>query len=199
MNTYYNNVANDNVDVDWVQETEEYFEMKVESQGQTDLFDVKWVTSRGTSRRLIISPGQTRTKEGCMVMLFEDSPEAKEIVIDFVTWNPKCAKSGNLERKYGTRRMLLGALLCVIELVKEKGMNHLSEFVLADEATYSCPPLSKTVFSFVSDIFVIGETYYARHLKMQPVLGSVTRSKKLKCCRKCHDTIATLAYLLPFL
>lgn len=150
------------------------YELIVLSNNQKqDIFDLELVNNDGYIT-VTVGP-RIKTASGCMVMTFEASDNSiTEIVIQSITWNEKCTKTGSLEKKYGTRRMLLGSLLFVKNLVQNV-YPHLNCFVLQDEATFACPPLSKSVQTFVTDILLLGETYYSRHLKMKPMLGIVRK------------------------
>lgn len=153
-----------------------WFVLKVQSRGKEDVFDIELNNEGMEYNSLVIAPGKIipRTVAGCMVMNFY-SFGSKTVVIQSLTWGANCTKVGTLEKKYGTRRMLVGALLCARRMLRNE-FPHLDNFELQDEAGFPCPPYSRSVKTFATDVFLLGQPYYARHVNMQPISDSVKRS-----------------------
>lgn len=81
----------------------------------------------------------------CMIFSFSPKRTSKEdesIIIQTVNYNNKCTKPGTkeLHPRDGTRKMIIGALQAMIQVAKKK-YPHLKEFVLADQAVYTCNSL----------------------------------------------------------
>ena len=139
------------------------------------LFDMM-VSETSRQLTLVIAPHiRNGSYNGCVVIdMFQGD---KEAVVQALKHDSKCAKNMTLEKKYGTRRMLLGAMHCAMHIAAKK-MPHINKFVLQDEASYNCPPLSHGVKTMATDVLLIGEPYYARHLNMKPADGRVKEAIK---------------------
>lgn len=129
-----------------------------------------------TSRYFVISPGkvQHRAALGCVVLAFSTDPAEDSVMVQTVIHDPACTPAGQLPlaRKTGTRAMLLGALHAMRALAREE-YPHLLRVELSDESTFPCPPLSRAVHTFATDVLLQGTTYYQRHLGMAPARGIV--------------------------
>ena len=144
----------------------EYYEMHVKAKhGDTRIehvFDVRIDTDE-LAAMFIVAP---RVAGGCMMI--ELPKQGTQCNIFSILADSRCSKSNTLQRKYGTRMMLLGSIHCVVKLASKKFPN-INELVLSDEASYPCPPLVKTIKTFVTDLLIKDDMYYARHLNMKPV------------------------------
>ena len=107
-------------------------------------------------------PGE---KRGCVVLEFDPMGQDTMVNIANIVHDCRCSRKGTkpLEKKYGTRLMVLGALNAMIFL-SETRWPSLTTFHLQDESTYSCPPLEKAVRTFATDLFIQDTMYYERHL-----------------------------------
>lgn len=115
----------------------------------------------------MVAPRALRGK-GCVLMLFDPDPadEDPAVVIEAVNYDARCTADDtpDLVRKYGTRSMVLGAMHAVMRRAA-RAYPHLSEFQLADEASYPCAQLPPhRVKTYATDLLLFDRTYYERHL-----------------------------------
>lgn len=104
-------------------------------------------------------------------MVFDPSPKGDPaVVISAVAHDAKCSASGTppLERKYGTRAMMLGTVHATMFLARSR-WPHLRRFELSDESTFACDAVSQKVRTFAVDLLLRDDTYYERHLNARPV------------------------------
>lgn len=105
-------------------------------------------------------------------MLFDPSRGGDPIVnIIAVLHDARCSAPGTplLERKRGTRAMMLGACHALMAVARQKGWIHLTTFHITDESTFSCPPISNKVRTYGADVLLQDRTYYERHLNALPL------------------------------
>ena len=115
--------------------------------------------------------------KGCVVM--EWGMDDDRVNIANIVHNESCSARNvaPMEKKYGTRAMMLGSTHAMILIAKER-FPHLNSFVLQDEATYKCLPLEIKNRTFASDLLLRDDTYYERHLNMEPVLQRIKDAKQ---------------------
>ena len=143
------------------------YEISVRADPQKSTIDFD-MQLRQTSRELtlIIAPKvRNGSYNGCVVVYMHRRD--KQAVVQTLKHDSKCAKNMTLERKYGTRLMILGALHVAIHFGAER-MPHVKTFVLSDESSFECSPLSNKLKTIVTDVLLLDDTYYARHLNMKP-------------------------------
>ena len=128
-------------------------------------FDVQLQRTNRNLKVVIAPQVRNGSYNGCIVI--EMHRKDKAAIIQTLKHDAKCSKNMTLEKKYGTRPMLLGALHCAKEFAAQY-MPHVNKFMLADESSYNCPPLSSNVKTIATDVLLLKETYYARHLNMKP-------------------------------
>lgn len=110
-------------------------------------------------------------RRGCVVMCFNPTRGQSTVVdINAIAHDEKCSAKGTppLEKKYGTRAMMLGAVHCMMFLASSR-WPHLQSFSLTDESTFFCQPAFKKVKTFAPDLLLRDKTYYQRHLNMDIV------------------------------
>lgn len=109
---------------------------------------------------------------GCVSISFDPTSGSNDTtaVIQDVRYNSRCADEG-LPRKYGTRAMMLG-ILNVFKDVAHTEYQHIRTIEINDEATYPCPSFSVKddgkIRTFATDLLLRGETYYERHMGVEP-------------------------------
>jgi len=115
--------------------------------------------------------------------------DSNQIIVARIVHNPKCSLPGtpDLEKKYGTRAMILGALHCV-KMLAETRWRYLTRFALQDESTYKCPPLDMKVMTSASDLFLQDNTYYERHLNMR-LQNRRASDAKTRALEKIHGPV----------
>ena len=153
----------------------ENFELTVSDNIASIVFDVQVKTMSDEISIALAPHVRNGSFNGCIVInMYRDD---KEAVISIFIHNTKCAKNMTMEKKYGTRRMLLGACLFVRDLASRR-MPTVNKFVLTDEASYPCPPLSMAIKTFATSVLLYGKTYYEKHLNMKPVTHRVRKAIK---------------------
>lgn len=116
---------------------------------------------------------------GCMVFEFDPhSIDEKMFTIQTVVHDPKCSRVGTpeMEKKYGTRAMMLGAIHCVKELAETRWPKIIG-FALHDQGTYKCQPLDMHLKTSLSDLFLMDNVYYERHLNMKLEQHRIQKTK----------------------
>jgi hypothetical protein len=118
-------------------------------------------------------PGEER---GCVVFEFDSTGGQPTVDIANIVHDAMCSRNdvAPLEKKYGTRAMVLGSLNLFMSLARAR-WPHLSEFHLQDESTYTCLPLEKKERTFATDLFVRDTLYYERHLNVKPTRLAIRR------------------------
>ena len=134
-------------------------------------------------------PGE---RDGCVVLEWDPDPTTSDgsVHIASIVHNSHCSSSSkSLEKKYGTRAMVLGSLNAMKAIAADR-WPFLSTFFLQDEATFNCPPLEKSVRTFAVDLLIGDMTYYERHLDVHPDRDLV-RFAKERMLRRVHGKIPT--------
>ncbi len=153
------------------------YQLAVEVGGRSIIFEAE---IRGgdeydqNSRYLIIAPGKVghRAALGCVVLTFSADPDDDVVVLQTLLHDPACTAAGQAPL------MVLGALHAMRAIAHE-AYPHLRRVELADEShfppfrSFPCPPLSRAVKTFATDVLLHGSTYYQRHLGMAPTRGVV--------------------------
>jgi hypothetical protein len=159
-------------------------DVDVADTGGTYRFDVEIKQDMGDLCTLAIvpkTPIRGHGSRGCVVMDFSRTPGlgSEEVVISAFMHDEACSGRGMppLEKKSGSRAMLLGSVHAMMFLAKKR-WPHLEYFTLADEATFLCEPASAKVRTCVTDLLLTGKTYYERHLNAKPVSGVVARATR---------------------
>ena len=154
--------------------------------GTRTTFDVEiW---HETDTFVLVSP-RTRTAKGNGCVKFVINLKyGDRITIDTIAYDSKCAASGSLSRKSGTRRMVIGAMHCVRDLAETR-WPELRGFELHDQGAYMCPPLDMELRTTASDLLLQDSTYYERHYNLKIELQEVADAK-MAALEKIHAPVA---------
>jgi hypothetical protein len=169
------------------EEANEEITMFVKFEDKQYKFDLELQEQDGIYSLLLAPRRVQGDLKGCVVMewgMDDDRVNIANIIHDV---NCSSKNVAPLEKKYGTRAMMLGSTHAMILIAKER-FPHLKSFVLQDEATYNCPPLEKNNRTFASDLLIRNDTYYERHLNMEPVLERIKVAKS-KILSRVHAPI----------
>ena len=167
------------MDDDFV-ETREMLSLRVAREGKNYMFDIEIRNESEEETLILLAPNRIKhEKMGCVVIIID--PSDRNITsanIFTLVHDHLCSAPGTppLEKKYGTRAMLLGSLYCVVHLSRTK-WPWLTRFFLQDEGTYNCPPLDMKVLTTASDYLVKDDMYYERHIGVHPDLKKVLNAK----------------------
>ena len=149
---------------------EEYsFDAELHVSTDSDEFSYFYISPRKI-------PGE---KTGCVAMRFDAKQKVKTIVVSRIVHHGQCTREDSkpLEKKYGTRMMVLGALNVMKSLAAER-WPALRSFHLQDESVFACLPLEKAVRTFSTDLFLMDSTYYERHVGFELERADARKSKR---------------------
>jgi hypothetical protein len=125
------------------------------SHGRTDVFDATF--DKDDQFKLTVAPRARGVGEGCVVMTFDPDLRYDDDAIELksLVFSANCNRSRDLVRRWGTRRMLIGAMMVARELAKS--FPHLVRFKLQDESMFNCPEPKAKVRTIISDLFLARE------------------------------------------
>jgi hypothetical protein len=143
------------------------------------VFDVEIRNENAYTSFMLLAPRRVpHEQRGCVVMMFDPSKGGDPVVaILTVAHDEACSAPDTppLEKKYGTRAMMLGSVHAMMFLARTR-WPHLASFQLDDESTFPCMPLDKKVRTFAADLLLQDRTYYDRHLNAKPLHPFVKRT-----------------------
>lgn len=159
-------------------------------------FDVEVKHEDANTCYLTLAPRRVpHERRGCVVMRFDPSVGSDDpaVVILAVAHDDRCSAPGTppLEKKYGTRAMMLGAAHAMVFLARDEGRwPHLRSFQLDDESTFRCdhPVPGKKVVTFAADLLSRDRTYYERHLNAE-LLNPAAASSRSSAIRRVKEPV----------
>ena len=154
------------------------------------MFDLELHDVDSTLSRLLLAPRRIPGKmHGCVVLEWNPNGDSSDgsVHIASIVYDAQCSENCPLEKKYGTRAMVIGSLQAMMTLARDR-WPFLNSFCLQDSSTFQCPPLERVVHTFAVDLLVGDETYYERHLRVVPEKELVQEAKK-RVLRRVHGKI----------